>query len=377
MRYAPGLWTLRDVVLASQSLELITAISTQDKPLRRSLAVLGAGDTVGNVMASIGAVIGDELETVAAYLDHHQREGRSFTLKGWFQENYILLLGCDRESEATLRPYNQLLFTRAAQLMTSPNNPGGNTYIILDELPALGKLEKIEEVARLGRSYGASLCIAFQAITDLYHIYGENLANSLIGQCDKAAYLRSLDRKTADWASNQIGNMRLTWRSQTTGTSRTTGQMIFGGSASFLFGGSISTSESYSQQREQIPAFEPEAIQNAPKPDLSAGRGVLGFFRCGQYAYQHEISSAFLSQQMRPAAVDVQGFVAADDEIEGLRLWDHDDIDRLGIGHFLEVFEGKDLKALPFEDWVRFGQEAGIPDVDLLSEEDGDSTNAP
>lgn len=369
MRYAPGVWTLRDVVLASQSLELVTALLTQDKQLRRNLAVLGAGDTVGNVMASIGAVIGDELETVAAYLDHHQREGRTFTLKEWFRDNHILLLGCDRESEATLRPYNQLLFTRAAQLMTSPGNSGGNTFIILDELPALGKLEKIEEVARLGRSYGGSLCIAFQAITDLEHIYGEKLANSLIGQCDKAAYLRAKDRKTADWASNQIGHMKKTWRSQTVGTSRSYGQMPLSGSTS--------SSESYSQQRDHDPVVRPEDIMNAPKPDKNAGRGVLGYFRCDQYVFEHEISSVYLTQHMMPESPGVKGFIPVGDDDEDVRLWDEEDIDRLGIGEFLAVFEGKDLKALPFEDWVSLDRaEAGLPEVELPSENEGTESEA-
>jgi type IV secretory pathway TraG/TraD family ATPase VirD4 len=366
MRYAPGVWTLRDLVLATQSLELMTAISLRDKKLGRALSVLGSGDTMGNVMATIGATVGNELEIIAAYLDHHQREGRSFSIKGWFQDNSILLLGSDREGCETLQPYNQLLFTRTGQVLTNSekNDCAGYTHIILDELPSLGKLENIEQVAREGRKYGASLCIAFQAITDLEHIYGEKLANSLIAQCDKAAYLRSKDRKTAEWASSQLGNMRILRRNKTVGTSQTSDRRAP------VVGGSTTRSESWTEQHEQRPVFDPDVIQNAPKPDVRTSTGVLGFYDCDNHVFKNEITSAFLSQNMLPSSQNIPAFVSADNEEEEIRLWDHDDIDRLGINMFLEAFEGKDIRNLPFEEWVRLGEATLLPPVDLLPESD-------
>lgn len=190
MRSAPGAWTLRDLVLAAQHLELTTLLLSQDKKLKRNLQVLGAGDTVGNVMSTVAAYIGDGLETVAAHCDYHIRAGRKFTLSEWLEGSSILVLGCDRESEATLQPLNQLLFTRASQMLLNRNTEG-TSYLILDELPAMGKLSKIDQVAELGRSYGVSLTIAFQSYSKLEHIYGDKVANALIGQFDKSAYLRT------------------------------------------------------------------------------------------------------------------------------------------------------------------------------------------
>ena len=96
MRSAPGAWTLRDLVLAAQHLELTTLLLSQDKKLKRSLQVLGSGDTVGNVMSTVAAYIGDGLETVAAHSDYHIRAGRKFTLSEWLEGSYILMLGSDR-----------------------------------------------------------------------------------------------------------------------------------------------------------------------------------------------------------------------------------------------------------------------------------------
>ncbi len=219
-------------------------------------------------------------------------------------------------------------------------------------------------MAREGRKYGASLCIAFQAITDLEHIYGEKLANSLIAQCDKAAYLRSKDRKTAEWASSQLGNMRILRRNKTVGTSRTSDHRAP------VVGGSTTRSESWTEQHEQKPAFDPEAIQNAPKPDIRSNTGVLGFYDCDHHIFKSEITSSYLSQNMLPASQHIPDFIEADNEAEEIRLWDQEDIDRLGINKFLEAFEGKDIGVLPFEDWVRLGEATLLPSIDLLSEGD-------
>lgn len=352
MRTAPDAWTLRDLVLAAQHVELVAALLTQDKQLARNLTVLGAGNTAGNVLSTIAAYIGDALETVAAYCDYHLCQGRTFTLKDWYAGNDILLLGNDRESDATLKPYNQLLFTRASQMLLSGYaSESSMTYLILDELPSLGRLGEIETVARMARSYGGSLIIAFQAYTDLEKVYGKELANSLIGQFDKSAYLRAKDFQTAEWASKQIGHMKTMWKPRTRGWSQ--GQTLMSGSRN----------ESYSQQKETDPVVRPEDIMNLPKPDRATGKGVQGFYRVDQYFYSHEVSSAYLSTYMAPQASHIQAYEAAPDIAEELRLWDDEDIYRLGIQQVLAAFQPEQMKTLPIEDWVQL---PGSQDISLL-----------
>lgn len=339
MRSAPGAWTLRDLVLAAQHLELTTLLLSQDKKLKRNLQVLGAGDTVGNVMSTVAAYIGDGLETVAAHCDYHIRAGRKFTLSKWLEESYILVLGCDRESEATLQPLNQLIFTRASQMLLSRNTEG-TSYLILDELPAMGKLNKIDQIADLGRSYGVSLTIAFQSYSKLEHIYGDKVANALIGQFDKSAYLRAKDKPTAQWASEQIGDMKVVWKARS--ESRSQGQMILSGSQT----------QGTGEQRDSNPVARPDDFMNMPKPDKNTGEGIHSWYRVDNHVYRHEIPSSFLSQHLLPESKGVEAFVGVPEIADDLRLWDEEDVYRLGIQQVLAELDSEQIKNLPVDDWI-------------------------
>jgi type IV secretory pathway TraG/TraD family ATPase VirD4 len=340
MRSAPGAWTLRDLVLAAQHLELTTLLLSQDKKLKRSLQVLGSGDTVGNVMSTVAAYIGDGLETVAAHSDYHIRAGRKFTLSEWLEGSYILMLGSDRESEATLQPLNQLLFTRASQMLLSRDNEG-TSFMILDELPAMGKLNKIDQLAELGRSYGVSLTVAFQSYSKLEHIYGDKVANSLVGQFDKSAYLRTKDKPTAQWASEQVGDMKVLWRARSQSYSQ--GQMPLSGSQTRGTG----------EQRDSNPVARPDDFMNMPKPDKDTREGIHAWYRIDNHVFRHEIPSDFLSQHLIPESKAIKAFIATPEIAEDLRLWDQEDIYRLGIQQVLAELNSEQLKNLPVDDWIQ------------------------
>jgi hypothetical protein len=343
MRSAPGAWTLRDLVLAAQHLELITLLLSQDKKLKRSLLVLGSGDTIGNVMSTVAARIGDGLETVAAHCDYHIREGRTFTISEWLEGNSILILGADPESESTLQPLNQLLFTRASQMLLSRKGNReywGTSYIILDELKTLGKINKLDQIAEMGRSFGVSLTIAFQTYSQLEHVYGDKVANALIAQFDKSAYLRTKDQPTAKWASEQIGDMKVVWKG--VNQSQTQGQVLFSGS----------TTDGWGEQRDSNSVARPDDFMNMPKPDKDTRQGINGWYRVDNHVYHHEIPSSFLSQYLMSESKGVQRLIEVPQFAEDLRLWDERDVYRLGIHQILTELDSEQLKNLPVEDWI-------------------------
>lgn len=363
IKAAPGRWTLRDLVLGAQSMELVGLLAANDRKLARDLQVLGAGDTAGNVVATLAAVIGDELETIAAYMDYHQRQGRVFSLNRWFNGSSVLLLGCDRESEATLQPYNELLVTRFCELATSSEHPG-ITHAIFDEVPALGKIgKKLDELARLGRSYNIAMVIAFQAYSSLKEIYGENTANSLIGQCDKSAYLRVLDHESAEWASKQIGQTKKRKFLQGTSLSRSTTPQSWGTSVS------RSTSEQESYETE--PAVRPEDIMNIAKPNKNTGQGVMGFYKVASHSYFYHMSSEFMTKMGVTDDPLSAGFEAIRDaeDAEELQLWEEADLQRLGINYFLHGLDEAKLKNLPISEMASLCMEAASLEMNTAFKE--------
>ena len=355
IRSAPGAWSLRDLVLAVQHLELITILLGQDKRLKRSLLVFGSGETIGNVMSTVAARIGDGLETIAAHCDYHMREGRSFALSDWLEESSIMVLGADPESESTLQPLNQLIFTRASQMLLSrkgDKQEWGTTYMFLDELKSLGKVNKLYQIAEMGRSFGISLTIAFQSYSQIEHVYGEKVANSLIAQFDKSAYLRTKDKPTAQWSSEQIGDMKIVWKGLN--KSQTQGQVLLSGSQT----------QGFSEQRDSNPVARAEDFMNMPKPDKDSKQGIQGWYRIDNHVYEHEITSEYLERSLMPESSKVQRFNEVSMCAEELRLWDEDDIYRLGIQQILARLDSQALKDLPVEDWVQL---PALPDFASLS----------
>ena len=345
MQYAPKRWTLRDLILATESLELITLLLERDPDLAADLRSVGASDTADNVMGTMATVTRRGLKTIAAYMDYHLQEGRSFTLQHWLENKYILLLGTTRKAESTIRPLNQLLITRICQLVTSELYEG-YTYIILDELPELGKIGDIDRVARLAASYRVSLMIAFQAYSDLERIYGKESANSLIGQCDKSAYLRVKDGESAEWAAKQIGQVTMRKKSKSykpmndPREKRAIARKIVG----------------LHEERIEEFAVKPPFFINIkrPKPPSGEGEGagLTGVYNIGHLTYEHTISTEELSQHLAPNDEDAAKLINAPSSAQKLRRWTREDVtERLGFARLFmgappDLLEGTELESL-------------------------------
>jgi hypothetical protein len=346
MQRAPGQWTLRDLVLTVQCMELVELIAVHDRQLYRDLQVRGSGETKDSVLATISATVGSAFETIAAYLDHHQREGRTFNLHHWFESSSVLLLGRAPESEATLQPYNELLVTRFGQLATKEFREG-YTHAIFDEAPTLGRVgRKLDELIRLGGEYKVSIAVLFQSYSSLEEMFGEKAADALLGQCDKSAYLRALNEPTAKWCSQQIGETY--FRRWTSSTSS-------GTSSSGVWGQTTNTSgTSESENYVTEPAVMASTFMNLPRPQEYPPRGIQAYYKVGHHCYPFEIDSNTLTQSK---ALDdpfspVFEPVTNRHSIETLRLWDESDLERLGLQEILDSATSKQLMKFPITDEV-------------------------
>ena len=204
IRHAPGAWTLRDILLIMRDDEIVKAILASDKETQHYLKPLADS----KVAANIGATISTKLvafEPIAACW--HQAES-SFSLHDdWLESGSILILGEFKSSPEPIRAVNQVIFTRAAQLLldqpeqAQQQNLGPSTYIVLDEAPAMGKLNKLKDLATEGRSKGVSLTLGFQEVDDMRKVYGREDTTAILGQCNCKSFLRLSSAETAEWAS--------------------------------------------------------------------------------------------------------------------------------------------------------------------------------
>lgn len=77
--------------------------------------------------------------------------------------------------------------------------------LILDELPNLGKLEKLERFLATCRKYGIAALLFIQNITQMQDVYGREKANSIIGNCATKICLGGCNPETNEFFSKLCG----------------------------------------------------------------------------------------------------------------------------------------------------------------------------
>lgn len=151
------------------------------------------------------------LGIVAALWDKPLALGRGISLEKWLSDRYILVLGSHPANAAALRMINQAIFRRLTDLLLTQDEVsdhsalGRKTWLFLDEVREAGKLDGLSSILNQGRSKGVCTVLGFQDVAGMISVYGEQLANELLGQCDNKVFLRTDSHATAAWAESHLG----------------------------------------------------------------------------------------------------------------------------------------------------------------------------
>lgn len=244
-------WRFRDVLLAMMYEPYLRFIldfpSMRDgRPLptltRLRTSYLDTEDkrTTGNIRASINTKL-CVYEPIAAMWDQamEQSESKSFSLDAWVNgaNPQVLVLGNDESARVSIDAINQAMFKRATEyilarreLSKEDRQSGSNqVWVFLDEVREAGKLDGLSRLMTKGRSKGACVVLGFQDIDGLRDVYGEDVANEIVAQCNNIAVMRLNSPETAQWASELFGRRKLRSKSE---------DVSFGGDSVQFTGGS-------------------------------------------------------------------------------------------------------------------------------------------
>jgi len=94
-------------------------------------------------------------------------------------------------------------------MMRDPIGKNSNLWIIIDELPALGKVPSLKTALAESRKYGGCLIAGIQNIHQLKNIYGHNEAHDLLDQFNTRFVFRVGDQETAQITANMLGEQEL------------------------------------------------------------------------------------------------------------------------------------------------------------------------
>jgi hypothetical protein len=84
-------------------------------------------------------------------------------------------------------------------------SPERRIWFVLDELADLPRVDNLARLLPEGRKFGAAVVLTFQALGQMRHRYGPQLAESMLGCCNTKLFLQTIDSETRQWASQTIG----------------------------------------------------------------------------------------------------------------------------------------------------------------------------
>jgi type IV secretion system protein VirD4 len=121
----------------------------------------------------------------------------------------------------TQRTWLRLMIT--AGMQTFKRKPPGSKYrclFLIDEFPALGKIEGIEENIATMAGYGVDFALIIQNFAQLKKIYGEGY-NDIVSNCAYKWFCNINDLSTADYLSKTLGKktIRIKNKGENEGTS--------------------------------------------------------------------------------------------------------------------------------------------------------------
>lgn len=151
------------------------------------------------------------------------------------------------------RTWLRLMITAALQTYKNPPaglNKRNRCLFLIDELPALGRLDDLPRDIATMAGYGVDFCLIVQGLSQLREVYG-NDADTIINNCAYQWYCNINDLQTAEYLSKTLGKKTV----ETTSTSDSE-------SASTTLGKGGSTSKSESKSLTGRPLLMPDEILN-------------------------------------------------------------------------------------------------------------------
>lgn len=138
-----------------------------------------------------------------------------FDLRQLRRKPTSIYIGVQLTELAVVRPLLSLLVQQAADAMTRAE-PGRDephkVLFLLDEFPALGRMEPIVETMPVVAGYGMKLAIVVQGLAQLDHLYEESGRNVLLANAAHQLVLAANDHATATFVSQALGRRTIRYK---------------------------------------------------------------------------------------------------------------------------------------------------------------------
>ncbi len=146
-------------------------------------------------------------------------QGEPFSIRKWVQDENTdswMFITCNEEMRQALVPVLSLWIDTAMKAVLSlPPVHKERLWFMLDELPTLQKLDILKLALTNTRKYGLCCMLGVQDFSQLYEIYGRELAKTIISGCQTKVLLRVTDGEAAKLMADAMGEAEVDEKEET------------------------------------------------------------------------------------------------------------------------------------------------------------------
>lgn len=177
------------------------------------LVASGSPSTVGSIMTNLG-----EAASGLRYLQP-EAGAAGFSIGDWVRngDGWLFLSFQISQRESLKHILAAQLDVVARTVLDLPPDEQRRIWLIVDELPLLGKVHSIVEYLTNGRRFGACAVLGIQAISQLREAYGREGAQTMLSCLSSQLVLRSADGETAEQMSRLLGEREILRRTHSQG----------------------------------------------------------------------------------------------------------------------------------------------------------------
>lgn len=145
-----------------------------------------------------------------SFLKHISKGRGDFSITKWVQDENQkswIFLTANEDQLPTLRPLISAAFeVVSTTLMSLKESDERRLWFVLDELPALQRLQSLSGILSKGRKYGACILAGLQSISQFEKEYGPHESRTILNLFNTKFFFRSTEVQTCEQISRSLGD---------------------------------------------------------------------------------------------------------------------------------------------------------------------------
>lgn len=198
-------WRAGHLAALTRNQRLLAAVLRSHPITRDTAAQMLRGRSGKDVLATIGTFVNALVPAFSGW----DRCAGTVSIRQFLDEEAVLILGWDDGVSDALSPLYTLFLRLLIDRVLLNADPTDRTWLFLDELGLLGKLDALPRAVYRGRSSALCVTAGVQDVNTLDRIYGRDMAREILASLQTKVFFRLGSKESAEFAAGAIGKQEV------------------------------------------------------------------------------------------------------------------------------------------------------------------------